>query len=534
MKCAHAAVAVCAGGLVLMASPLRADWPQFARTADRRSVADSLPDALGAPRWVVSAWAGAPIRFNGQSGVVIADGRAVALGRHEVQPVRHIALAVDVASGSVLWTANVPAPHLDSWSAPAASVPAALVVVASGTMVSGLDLATGAVRWQAALQRPVVNASPVVTGDLAGRNRAFITDFDGFGGAGRLYCINIDPFDAALNPFQPGEVVWSAVLGNTSGNTPAYADGVVYVASVADTLGGGAGRILAFDATAHIAPEPLWTFENPVMAGFFGGVTVRDIGAERFIFAASYALYGGQFAANMVKVRAGDGSLVWTVPSNRTDATPIMLGDGRIALSGGIRGFGSAPSIQLFHDSGGSAGLLWDSALDSWVDLNNNTLMDPGEYLLVGGWTHQPAATLAPGGAQLAAGAIRTNTFEACNDLYLLDLERHPSESGFIISHVQGAGSTPAVSDGAIVTIGPGGLHALGGGCWANCDGSSIAPMLNIDDFSCYINAFAAAQGLPAHEQQKHYANCDGSTIPPVLNVDDFTCFINRFAGGCP
>ena len=30
------------------------------------------------------------------------------------------------------------------------------------------------------------------------------------------------------------------------------------------------------------------------------------------------------------------------------------------------------------------------------------------------------------------------------------------------------------------------------------------------------------------------YANCDGSTTPPVLNVLDFNCFINRFAAGCP
>jgi len=28
------------------------------------------------------------------------------------------------------------------------------------------------------------------------------------------------------------------------------------------------------------------------------------------------------------------------------------------------------------------------------------------------------------------------------------------------------------------------------------------------------------------------YANCDGSTTPPVLNVVDFNCFLNRFAAG--
>ena len=29
-------------------------------------------------------------------------------------------------------------------------------------------------------------------------------------------------------------------------------------------------------------------------------------------------------------------------------------------------------------------------------------------------------------------------------------------------------------------------------------------------------------------------ANCDGSTLAPVLNVADFTCFLQEFASGCP
>jgi hypothetical protein len=28
------------------------------------------------------------------------------------------------------------------------------------------------------------------------------------------------------------------------------------------------------------------------------------------------------------------------------------------------------------------------------------------------------------------------------------------------------------------------------------------------------------------------YPNCDFSTSPPVLNISDFTCFLNRFAAG--
>jgi hypothetical protein len=70
--------------------------------------------------------------------------------------------------------------------------------------------------------------------------------------------------------------------------------------------------------------------------------------------------------------------------------------------------------------------------------------------------------------------------------------------------------------------------------CYANCDGSTVEPVLNVDDFTCFINRYAQAQGLPHVEQVAHYANCDGSTVAPALNVDDFTCFINAYAQGCP
>jgi hypothetical protein len=61
--------------------------------------------------------------------------------------------------------------------------------------------------------------------------------------------------------------------------------------------------------------------------------------------------------------------------------------------------------------------------------------------------------------------------------------------------------------------------------CYANCDGSTAAPILNVGDFTCFLQRFAAGES---------YANCDDSTAPPVLNVGDFTCFLQRFAAGCP
>ena len=76
----------------------------------------------------------------------------------------------------------------------------------------------------------------------------------------------------------------------------------------------------------------------------------------------------------------------------------------------------------------------------------------------------------------------------------------------------------------ASVTSDPATL-TIGTACYANCDGSTSVPILNISDFICFQAQFAA--GDPA-------ANCDLSTAPPVLNVADFTCFLQRFALGCP
>jgi hypothetical protein len=62
-------------------------------------------------------------------------------------------------------------------------------------------------------------------------------------------------------------------------------------------------------------------------------------------------------------------------------------------------------------------------------------------------------------------------------------------------------------------------------GCYANCDGSTTPPILNVADFTCFLTRFAAGDTYP---------NCDGSTTTPVLNVADFTCFLTKFAAGCP
>jgi hypothetical protein len=64
-----------------------------------------------------------------------------------------------------------------------------------------------------------------------------------------------------------------------------------------------------------------------------------------------------------------------------------------------------------------------------------------------------------------------------------------------------------------------------GASCYANCDGSTTPPILNVLDFVCFQSLYAQGSSL---------ANCDNSTTPPTLNVLDFICFQTSYAQGCP
>jgi hypothetical protein len=101
--------------------------------------------------------------------------------------------------------------------------------------------------------------------------------------------------------------------------------------------------------------------------------------------------------------------------------------------------------------------------------------------------------------------------------------------------HLYAAGTNLRLVDsatGAATIIGPTGYTDLRGmgwivrqfpWCYANCDCGGI-PVLNVQDFSCFLSKFAA--GDP-------YANCDQSTSAPALNVADFTCFLQKYTSAC-
>jgi hypothetical protein len=102
------------------------------------------------------------------------------------------------------------------------------------------------------------------------------------------------------------------------------------------------------------------------------------------------------------------------------------------------------------------------------------------------------------------------------------------------------AGEIKDIVEIGIRVMGPGDDAALvdsismvskGTHCEANCDASETAPVLNINDFLCFVNEYSKALG--ASDKAASYANFDKSVAAPVLNVNDFVAFMNAFAAGC-
>jgi outer membrane protein assembly factor BamB len=439
-------------------------WTHLGSTPSHRSLTRWAPVDLSTPIWISDGDASTHLSFLPQSGIVATQSSLYALGYDTSNPSVDLLACFDQADGSLRWTAPVPFAILDSWSTPAIDLASDTVFVASGAFITAIDATSGALRWQSALDKPVVNASPVVTADLRSSDRLFITDYSfGSPDQGTLYCINIDAYHPVVNPYFPGERVWSVDLGGaTSGNTPAYTRGKVFVSTAGSAT--NHGLIHRFDARATTTPTPDWTTPNPLPIGFFSGVSV----VGNAVYASSYSFSAGHHNSNTLKLDARNGALYWSAPSNRTDVAPLVLSDGRVLVSAGpptgsFTFFGSRPSIAMYNTFGE---LVWDSAIETHDDTNTNGAWEPGEaYLSVGGWTHLPILVEHNDTHLLYAGTLAdpdTHGFYApCAELRIIDLDRHPNDPGFVIEQFTGAGTTPAFARGRLFTIGDDGIHAF-------------------------------------------------------------------------
>lgn len=469
------------------------EWSHFAGKSNRVAISSVAAARVDRPRWAVEPlpeeW------FVENASPVVAFGRVFINVRivEDSTVLENRILALDAVRGERLWSASLEPDVFDSWACPAIDLRNQTVLLSSGQEILAADVWTGAERWRTTLPRHLVNVSPAISADLGpeGRsNRAFVTDFAPGGGA-QLYAINVDPYDADQNPFEPGEIAWQAAIGRAGGSIPAYHEGSVYCVT-------RDGRLYAFDA---------WTGQQQFMTQatsqqFFGGLTIRNGAA----YAATYVFSGGQNNARLFKIDLKLRTVVWSVACERTNSIPVVTAAGKIFLSGGIRGYGSQPKVQAFQDDGSAATLLWD------------TYVDTSGALQAGGWTLQPV---------LAAGRLFAGIPEDAGDfapyleLVMLDTAFAPGQPGFVAGSFRGAGASAAIARGMLYSIGTGGLTGfdlfLPGDM--NCDG--FVNNFDIDPFVLTLTSPESyAQQYP--DCSAHFADTNGDGQVNNFDIDAF------------
>jgi hypothetical protein len=152
--------------------------------------------------------------------------------------------------------------------------------------------------------------------------------------------------------------------------------------------------------------------------------------------------------------------------------------------------------VKVFNRTGTMIDSLDSAGSPFAIDMTGN-----GQYVLIG------------------SKSVHANTFGNGGNTYVLDLG---GGSGGCYANCDGSTTTPVLNVADFTCF----LQRYAAGeSYANCDGSTTTPVLNVADFTCFLQRYAAGES---------YANCDGSTTAPVLNVADFTCFLQSYAAGCP
>ncbi len=343
-----------------------------------------------------------------------------------------------------------------------------------------------------------------------------------------------------------------ALTSSNTHNLKVSRDGSTAVLALYDPVA-ALPTVLTFDGATG-AVRSHWT---DALGGRVYGVDCTDDGTQALIAGADSA------AGSAILLDTATGTVVTTFPSDSAGGAYHISGNGNVVVVGGFNfrafvkvngtyqsriffasasewfGFGSAVS----HDGTTVAALSHDYT--SGYLVTNVRIWDVASHQLLrtvtttGSGPYQDSAlagALSDDGSRFACASWGDQTVPH-PQVRVFDRAPNPIRSPTTPGPPMSMDLSP---DGQYVLVGNKATHAnvLGyggavtvlqipvvGSCYPNCDHSTAPPVLNVNDFICFLDRFAAGDT---------YANCDNSTMPPVLNVLDFTCFLDQFAAGCP
>ncbi|GAB6273285.1 MAG: hypothetical protein STSR0004_01480 [Peptococcaceae bacterium] len=356
--------------------------------------------ASSAPATADLAWESENINATPGSSPVVANGKVFVYGNDRLTCLKE-------ESGEKLWQTSLEAAQQwGAWQSPAYANEK--VFIGSGKYLYCLAEETGAELWKYKFptNRGPCNGSPKVAG-----GKVIIGDWDG----GFYYCLDENT----------GNFKWKyAVTGNAQG-TPAYADGKVYLTSWSFSAAKNSYVYCLDAANGNL----IWLQDGIDDSGNHstcGSPTV----AEGKVFVTTYNFYGdGKVAA----LDATGGTILWQQTTNRTSATPAYAG-GKIYICGGCLGFAEPVTTSCFN--AGTGELIWQK--------NDK-----------GNWT----CSVAVADGKVFVGKPDFTEF---SDFDYIETYALKAEDGEKVWSYAAGGSSPAVANGRVYTLGGGKVYAFG------------------------------------------------------------------------
>ena len=274
-------------------------------------------------------------------------------------------------------------------------------VFISGLKAYCIDATNGSTIWEYGLPSPACNGGTMVAG-----GKVFAGDWDGH----HYYCWDEET----------GEKLRDFTVSGYAQGVAGYVDGKVYFTSwvYGDAH---AGHVYCIDADTG---EEIW-HQNNIPQNCCGSPTISN----GIVYVTTFNFYGdgGIYALN-----ASDGSILWNQTMQRTDSTPVVA-YGNVYVCGGCVGYSD---VQTYCFNATNGELMW------------NTTASDG----IGGWT----CSVAVADGKVFVG--KPGEFFGYAGTYALD-----AFTGNVIWSYPEGGSSPAVADGMVFTIGGGKVYAFNG-----------------------------------------------------------------------
>jgi len=212
-----------------------------------------------------------------------------------------------------------------------------------------------------------------------------------------------------------GEEIWSFEVEGDAQSTPAVSEGRVVFGSWEWGLG---GAVYCIDLETG---QEIWKMDaenSPAGSAAIG---------EGGVYVATYNFDGD---GDLFALSLDDGSILWSEVITPTDSTPTLV-DGRVYVSGGVDGFSDSVTY-CFNAASGD--LLWSTVPEDEI----------------GDWRCSIAC---------ADGLVFVGKpdFTDCGGICALD-----ADTGDLVWSHPGGGSSPAVADGVIFSVGGGRVWAFG------------------------------------------------------------------------